>query len=41
MFGIDNIFNYKPNIYQYNSLYTQGATFYCGLAIDVDKIFKL
>jgi outer membrane receptor for ferrienterochelin and colicins len=37
---IDNIFNYKPDEYQYNSLFTQGTTFLFTLAVDIEKFFK-
>lgn len=36
---VDNLFGYKPKEYQYNSVYTKGATFYIGAAIDIDKLF--
>lgn len=36
---VDNLFGYKPKQYQYNSVYTKGATFYIGAAIDIDKLF--
>ncbi len=38
---IDNIFNYRPRRYQYNSPFTLGTTFSVGLAVDVEKIVKL
>ena len=36
--AIDNLFNYKPNGYYYNSPLTTGTSFSVGLSIDVDKI---
>ena len=37
---VDNIFDYRPEKYEYNSLFTQGTTFLLTLAIDIDKMFK-
>ena len=36
--AVDNLFNYKPNGYYYNSPLTTGTSFSVGLSIDVDKI---
>ena len=39
--GIDNLFNYKPKQYQYNSPYTVGTTFTLGAAVEIEKLVKL
>lgn len=39
-FVIDNILNYKPNIYYWNSAPTNGRTWSVGLSIDVNDIIK-
>ena len=36
--AIDNLFNYKPNGYYYNSPLTTGTSFSVGLSIDVDQL---
>ena len=36
--AVDNLFNYKPNGYYYNSPLTTGTSFSVGLSIDVDKL---
>lgn len=36
---VDNLFNYKPSYYYFNSPYTTGTTFLVGLSMDIDKIF--
>ena len=36
--AIDNLFNYKPKRYYYNSPMTTGTSFSIGLSIDVDKL---
>lgn len=39
-FVIDNLLNYKPNIYYWNSAPTNGRTWSVGLSIDVNDIIK-
>lgn len=36
--AVDNLLNYKPRTYAYNSPYTQGITFYLGTGIDVQRL---
>ena len=36
--GIDNLLNYKPKTYAYNSPYTQGITLSVGLAVDLHNL---
>lgn len=38
--GIDNLFNYKPKVYTYNTTLSSGITFFAGIAIDIDKAVK-
>lgn len=38
--SLDNLFNYRPKSYAYNSPLTQGTAFTATLAIDVEKLFK-
>jgi len=40
MLTLDNIFNYKPSTYEYNSPMTLGTTFAAGLSIDIEQLFK-
>lgn len=39
-FMIDNLFNYKPNVYYWNSPATTGRTYSIGLSLDVNDFFK-
>lgn len=39
-FVIDNLLNYKPKVYYWNSPVTTGTTYSIGLSLDVDKFFK-
>ena len=39
--SIDNLFNYKPKRYEYNSLYTLGTSVNIGLVLEIDKFVKL
>ncbi|MCM1290832.1 MAG: TonB-dependent receptor [Prevotella sp.] len=39
-FAIDNLFNYKPKIYYYNSPLTKGITWQIGLSLDLNSIIK-
>ncbi|MDL2297398.1 TonB-dependent receptor [Bacteroidales bacterium OttesenSCG-928-B11] len=38
--GIDNLFNYKPQKYTYNTTLSSGITPFVSVSIDVDKIFQ-
>lgn len=38
--SIDNLFNYRPDNYDYNSSTSTGTTFSAGLCINIDKFFK-
>ena len=38
--SVDNLFNYKPSSYNYNSSTSTGTTFSAGLCINIDEIFK-
>ena len=37
--ALDNLFNYRPKYYYYNSPLTDGITFQVGLSIDIDRFF--
>lgn len=39
-FIIENLFDYKPKIYYWNSAPTAGRTWSVGLSLDIDEIFK-
>lgn len=39
-FVIDNLFNYKPKVYYWNSAPTTGRIWSVGLSLDVDEFFK-
>lgn len=39
-FMIDNLFNYNPNVYYWNSPATTGRTYSIGLSLDVNDFFK-
>ncbi len=39
-FVIDNLLNYKPKIYYWNTAPTTGTTFSLGLSLDIDAFFK-
>ncbi|MDR1757441.1 MAG: TonB-dependent receptor [Bacteroidales bacterium] len=38
--GIDNLFNYKPKIHTFNTSLSPGITFFAGLSIRFNEIFK-
>ncbi len=38
--ALDNIFNYRPKIFEYNSPVTTGTSFSVSLSIDVEQLFK-
>ena len=38
--GIDNLFNYRPKVYQYNSPFTTGTSFTVGVAVELEQLFK-
>ncbi|MDR2980368.1 MAG: TonB-dependent receptor [Bacteroidales bacterium] len=38
--GIDNLFNYKPERYTYNTTLSSGISPFVGVSIDIDKAFK-
>lgn len=40
MLTVDNLFNYKPDSYEYNSPITKGTTFAVGASIDIEQLFK-
>ncbi len=40
LLGVENLFNYKPKVYEFNSPYTTGTVFSAGLSIDVEQLFK-
>lgn len=40
MLTVNNIFNYKPGSYAYNSPMTAGTSFAAGLAVDIEQLFK-
>ena len=35
---VDNLFDYRPDHYQYNSPFTVGRTYKVGASVDVDKL---
>ncbi len=37
--AVNNLFNYTPSYYYYNSPYTTGTTFTAGVSIDVNTLF--
>jgi len=39
-FVIDNLLNYRPKVYYWNSLPTLGRTWSVGLSLDIDSMFK-
>jgi len=39
-FIIDNLLNYKPKIYYWNSAPTTGRTYSVGISLDIDSMFK-
>lgn len=41
MFSVNNLFNYKPDTYEYNSPVTAGTTFAVTVGVDVEQLFKL
>lgn len=38
--AVDNLFNYTPSVYNFNSPYTKGTTFSIGVSLDIDKLIK-
>ncbi|MDE5949144.1 MAG: TonB-dependent receptor [Prevotella sp.] len=36
----DNLFNYRPKTYEYNSPVTEGTTFSATVAVDIEKLFN-
>lgn len=40
MLTVDNLFNYRPMSYEYNSPVTAGTTFSASLSVDIEQIFK-
>jgi len=38
--SVDNIFNYRPQKYAYNSPLNGGTSFSLGASVDVEQIFK-
>ena len=38
--AVDNLFNYVPSYYYYNSPATTGTTFYAGVSLDIDRFFR-
>lgn len=40
LLSVNNVFNYQPKSYEYNSAKTLGTTFTAGLSIDVEQLFK-
>ncbi|MDR1200272.1 MAG: TonB-dependent receptor [Tannerellaceae bacterium] len=38
--AVDNLFNYVPSYYYFNSPYTTGATVSAGISLDIDKLFN-
>lgn len=39
-FVVDNIFNYRPDVYYWNSAPTTGRTWSIGVSLDVDTLFR-
>ena len=39
-FMIENLFDYRPEVYYWNSAPTTGRTYSVGLSLDVDAMFK-
>ena len=39
-FVIDNLLNYKPKVYYWNSAPTTGRTWSIGISLDIDEFFK-
>lgn len=39
-FAIENLFNYKPKVYYWNSAPTTGRTWSVGLSLNIDEFFK-
>ena len=37
---VDNLFNYRPKVYYWNSLPTLGRTWSVGLSLDIDQLFN-
>lgn len=37
---VNNLFNYKPDSYEYNSPMTAGTSFSAGLSVDIEQLFK-
>ncbi len=39
-FAIDNLFNYTPEVYYWNSAPTPGRTWSLGISLDIDRMFR-
>jgi outer membrane receptor for ferrienterochelin and colicins len=39
--GIDNIFNYQAKRQTFNSSLTSGRTYFAGICIEIDRLFKI
>ena len=39
-FAIDNLFNYIPEVYYWNSAPTPGRTWSLGISLDIDRMFR-
>ncbi|MDR0604428.1 MAG: TonB-dependent receptor [Bacteroidales bacterium] len=39
--GIDNVFNYKAKRQTFNSSLTSGRTYFAGISLEIDKLFKI
>jgi outer membrane receptor for ferrienterochelin and colicins len=38
--GIDNVFNYKAKRQTFNSSLTSGRTYFAGICVEIDRLFK-
>ena len=38
--GVDNLFNYRPEQYSFNSTLSSGTTFFAGISVNIERIFK-
>lgn len=39
-FNVDNVFNYKPEVYHWSSAMTKGRSWSVGVSIDIDRLVK-